>query len=147
MSECKLGRELEPKPQSKASKSWTKERRERQSEHVKKCHEIVRKAKLEGTSKKIVHKVPKSKEWRKRQSEMMKALHAKYKAEGKVLGNPPNRKRGNKSPLQSAAKKRMHRQNCPFTMVDGVKLEMENMDRYNTHSGVITEDEAGFICE
>ena len=35
----------------------------------------------------------------------------------------------------------------PFDMVDGIKKEVKQMNRYNTHSGVVTDSEIGTIHE
>lgn len=41
---------------------------------------------------------------------------------------------------KASMRARLH--SCPFTMVDGVNVDVVHKDRYNTHSGVITESEA-----
>jgi hypothetical protein len=101
--------------------------------------------------KEFHHKVGRSKEYREEKSRLMKetrrkmiesGLVAKMKAEGalKFESKDPERAKELRK-LRSIHFKLNHHQRCPFTMVDGIRREIQNMERYNTHSGVITEEE------
>lgn len=92
------------------------------------------------------HTVKRSKEYREQKSILMSELQKKCKEEGTTLHKKGTKHSPEASKRHKAAGRRLFTNRCPFTMVDGIRTEMQKMNRYNTHSGVLTESEAGVIC-